>query len=393
MIPFMKTTTFSSKHSMNRSPLGVFLLIASVLACFVLSPTARAVDPPPDGGYPNQNTAEGEDALFSLSEGSNNTAIGYRAMYSDTRGFGNTAIGFSALYSNALGAANTAVGYNALYSNTTGFGNAGIGDGALGGNTSGAGNTAIGEGALGGNTAGSTNTAIGDGALLQNSEGDGNTAVGGFALNNNTTGINNIGVGNGAGLNLTTGSYNIDIGNAGVRGESNTIRIGGAPLQTATYIAGIREARLAHGTAATVGVTADGQLGVRASSAEFEEGIKPMDKDSEVIFSLQPVTFHYKKDLDPEAVPQFGFVAEDVATVAPELVVTDEHGQPFTVRTEEVNAMLLNEFLKEHRKVQQLERNAVRQQKQIEALTAGLQKMSAQLELIKPASQTVINNQ
>src|SRR5262249_48782655 len=160
-----------------------------------------------------------------------------------------------------------------------------------------------------------------------------------------------IAVGSAAGVNLTTGSYNIDIGsgNWGVQGESNTIRIGAAPFQTATFIAGIRDTPLVHGTAVAVGITPDGQLGVRASSVRFKQLVKRRDKASEAIFSLQPVAFRYKKD--PAAVPQFGLVAEEVAKVNPDLVVPDVEGKPFTVRYDEINAMLLNEFLKEHRKV------------------------------------------
>src|SRR5262249_49182707 len=146
-----------------------------------------------------------------------------------------------------------------------------------------------------------------------------------------------------------------------------------------------------------VGVNADGQLGVRPSSARFKEAIKPMDRASEVIHSLQPVTFRYKKQLDPKGAAQFGLVAEGVARVNPDLVVTDLQGKPFSVRYEEVNAMLLNEFLKEHRKVEQLRKDfeaaIARQQKQIDALTAGLQKVSAQVELSHPASQIVVSSQ
>jgi len=117
-----------------------------------------------------------------------------------------------------------------------------------------------------------------------------------------------------------------------------------------------------------------------------------MDEASEVILSLKPVTFHYKHELDPAGIPQFGLVAEEVEKVNPDLVARDEQGKPYTVRYEAVNAMLLNEFLKEHRKVQEMEANATKQQKQIDALTAGLQKVSAQLELSKSAPQTVSNN-
>jgi hypothetical protein len=117
-----------------------------------------------------------------------------------------------------------------------------------------------------------------------------------------------------------------------------------------------------------------------------------MDKTSEAILALKPVTFHYKHDLDPDGIPQFGLVAEEVEKVNPDLVARDEQGKPYTVRYEAVNAMLLNEFLKEHRKNEEQEATIARQQKRIEALTAGLQKVSAQLELSKPAPQTVLNN-
>jgi hypothetical protein len=121
------------------------------------------------------------------------------------------------------------------------------------------------------------------------------------------------------------------------------------------------------------------------SSARFKEAIKPMDKASEAILALKPVTFRYKKNMDPAGTSQFGLVAEDVEKVNPDLVVRDEEGKPYSVRYDQVNAMLLNEFLKEHRKVEQME-------KQTEALTAGLQKVGAQLELSKPAPQAVLNN-
>ena len=188
-----------------------------------------------------------------------------------------------------------------------------------------------------------------------------------------------------------TGDYDILIGNAGVANESNTIRVGSLGTQTATYIVGIRGVAL--GGIQQVGVNAQGQLRIRSSSARFKEAIKPMGEQSAAILSLHPVSFRYKKELDPSGDAQFGLVAEDVAKVAPELVVRDEQGKPLSVRYEEVNAMLLNEFLKEHRKVKELEANAVLQQKQIETLTAGLQKVTAQLELSKPATQTALNSQ
>jgi len=198
-------------------------------------------------------------------------------------------------------------------------------------------------------------------------------------------------------VNLTTGSNNIDIGNAGAAGESNTIRIGTTGTQTITFVAGVRGVLVP--SAQSVGISPSGQLGVRASSERFKEAIKPMDKASEAILGLQPVTFRYKKELDPKGAPQFGLVAEEVAKVDPDLVMMDDQGKPFTVRYDEVNAMLLNEFLKQHRTVQEQGASITELQKGMEVLTARLkeqeaelQKVSARIELRKPAPQTVLNN-
>ena len=199
-----------------------------------------------------------------------------------------------------------------------------------------------------------------------------------------------------AGSNLTTGDFNIDIGNVGDAGESRVIRIGTQGEQTATYVAGIYGATAANGAA--VFVRPEGTLGTVTSSARFKDDIKPMDKASEAVLALRPVTFHYKSD--KTGIPQFGLIAEEVAKVNPTLVLPDKEGKPYTVRYDQVNAMLLNEFLKEHRTVQELksvvakqEEAAAQQQKQIDALTAGLQKVSAQLEASKPMPQVVTNNQ
>ena len=223
-------------------------------------------------------------------------------------------------------------------------------------------------------------------------------AVGNNSLSRNTTGGNNIAVGSFAGSALTTGSNDIDIGNTGVSGESGTIRVGVQGTQSATYVAGIWQAPLT-GSAATVRVNASGKLGTMASSARFKEAIRPMDKASEVIHSLQPVTFRYKKELDPDAVPQFGLVAEDVARVNPDLVIYDEQGRPFSVRYEEVNAMLLNEFLKEHRKNEEQEATITQLKKEMKTVVARLeeqaaeiQKVSAQLEVGRRAQQIVLSN-
>ena len=211
------------------------------------------------------------------------------------------------------------------------------------------------------------------------------------ALASNTTGSNNTALGLRAGSNLTTGDNNIDIGVGvdGMAGESNTIRIGNGGI-TNTFIRGISGATAAGGAA--VFVASNGHLGTTTSSARFKDEIKPMGNSSEAILALRPVSFRYKKDIDPQGIPEFGLVAEEVEKVNPALVIRDPEGRPYTVRYEQVNAMLLNEFLKEHRTVSELKATVAQQQKQLEALTAGLQKVSAQLELNKAAPQTVLND-
>ncbi len=380
--------------------------ILVVLACFVLLPMAHALlpPPPPDGGYPGANTAEGDAALFNLTTGDSNTAVGFRALFSNTTGRENTAIGANTLVVNTTGYDNVACGFEALYHNSTGVQNTATGPFALFKNTTGQFNTANGVGALQENIGGTANTATGRLALLSNTNdnntanganalffnttGHDNTAVGLNALINNNTGSNNIALGVSAGSNLTNGSNNIDISALGMAGEANKIRIGRQGMQNGTFIAGISGVAV---SGSQVVVNAMGKLGVVVSSARFKEQIKPMDKASEAILALKPVTFHYKKEVDPDGIPQFGLVAEQVEKVNPNLIARDADGKPYTVRYEAVNAMLLNEFLKEHRKNEQQEATIARQQKQIEALTAGLQKVSAQVEASKPAPQ-VVNN-
>jgi len=258
-----------------------------------------------------------------------------------------------------------------------------VGSQALFRNTSGDANVALGSQALFSNTDGGVNTAIGGHALFSNTSGIENTAIGEEALSGNT-GDFNIALGTGAGRLLTTGSLNIDIGNNGVAGESGTIRIGFQGGQTATYIAGISGTTV---VGSAVFVTSDGQLGVGGvgtSSARFKDDIKPMDKTSEAILALKPVTFRYKKELDPKGIPQFGLVAEEVEKVNPDLITRDSDGKPYTVRYEVVNAMLLNEFLKAHRQIED-------QQKEIETLRQLIQKVSDKVEMTKPAPQLVSN--
>src|SRR6266853_3452747 len=392
----MKTkhkTTVHTRNSINPSPWRRgFLLITFTLVCFALVRNIQAVNPAPDGGYPGFNTAEGTDALFSLTGGTENTALGADALYYNAGGIGNTAVGHSTLLSNTSGNDNTAIGALALFSNTLGNHNTASGDFALYSNTSGDDNTADGHFALFHNITGPRNTATGHGALFFNTTGAANTASGFNALLHNTAGSGNIALGASAGTNLRTGNKNIDIGNAGVTDESNTIRIGNVANQSATFIAGISGATVAGG----VGVIVDssGHLGTVVSSQRFKDSIKPMDKASEAILALKPVTFRYKPELDPEGIPQFGLVAEDVEKVNPDLVARDEHGKPYTVRYEAVNAMLLNEFLKEHRKVQEQEATITELKKDFRATVAQLttrldeqaaqiQKVNAQLEASK----------
>jgi len=256
---------------------------------------------------------------------------------------------------------------------------------------------AYGESALFSNTTGGANTAIGSGALVHNTTASLNTAVGTNALFSNTTGTNNIAFGNSAGTNLTTGSNNIDIGAPGVAGESGKIRIGTSSTATGTFIAGISGKTVASGVG--VIINSSGQLGTVTSSARFKEAIKPMNTASEAILALKPVTFRYKHELDPDGVPQFGLIAEEVEKVNPDLVVRDEDGKVNTVRYEAVNAMLLNEFLKEHYKVEHQDARLAKQeaiicqqQKQIEALTSIVQKVSDQIAFSKTAPQLVANH-
>jgi trimeric autotransporter adhesin len=361
---------------MNRSPVGAFLLIPFVLVCFALSPQARAVCQ--EGCFSIDNTVLGDDALLN-NTGFDNTAIGSSALLSNTTGTGNAATGSSALLSNTTGSFNTANGLEALYSNTTGGNNTATGAFALLSNTTGFDNTANGYATLVDNTTGSRNTANGVFALAFNTTGNRNTANGVFALYDNRTGNSNIALGFQAGMNIT-GSSNIDIGNDGVAGESRTIRVGTQGRQTATYIAGISGATVPTGVA--VIVDSSGHLGTTTSSARFKDAIKPMDKASEAILALKPVSFHYKPEINPESIPQFGLVAEDVEKVNSDLVARDAHGKPYTVRYEAVNAMLLNEFLKEHKTVQKQGATIAVLKKEIAALTATVKEQAAQIQKV-----------
>jgi len=370
--------------------------------CFTFASVILAVDPPPDGGYPKGNTAEGEDALLNLGRGESNTALGFHALTNNRKGNRNTAVGASALETLSAGADNTAVGLGALGNAIHADTNTAVGSSALGETTTGYSNTAMGFLALRLNTTGYRNTASGMNTLFVNTTGNNNTGYGYGSLLNITTGSNNIALGANAGWELKTGSNNIDIGANGDPSDSNTIRIGERETHQTTYIAGISGATVADGVTVVVG--ADGHLGTVTSSERYKDQIKPMDKSSEAILALKPVIFRYKPELDPNGVPQFGLVAEQVEKVDPDLVARDDEGKPYTVRYDAVNAMLLNEFLKEHRKVERLEATVTQQQqdfqKQIQALISRLnaqalqiQKVNDQLALSKLAPQLAADSQ
>ena len=416
----------------SRTIYSAFLLF--VFASLALLSQVQAVVPPPDGGYPNFTTAEGDNALKALTSGVGNTAIGTFSLFSVTAGNfntavgagsldlnqadSNTAIGTAALLFNTTGTLNTAVGTAALEFNATADQNTATGAFALFSHVSGAGNTAVGADALLNDATGQLNTAVGSGALftvnsgfngsfntaigasaLFNNTSADNTAVGGSALGNNTSGHDNTAVGVSALANSTTGNNNIALGSfagQGVSTASNVISIGvqGGNTDNSCYIGQIFNATTSGGSA--VFVDANNKLGAVVSSARFKQDVQQMGATSQALFALKPVTFRYKKEIDPTGISQFGLVAEEVEKVNPDLVVRDKEGKPYSVRYDQVNAMLLNEFLKEHCKVEEqrkdFEAALARQQKQIEALTAGLQKVSAELELKRTAPQTVLNN-
>jgi Chaperone of endosialidase len=411
----------------------------------------------PDEAVGGFNTRDGLNALDSLTTGTFNSAFGFNTLTADTTGSHNTGLGAQALLKNTVGSYNTAVGENAMVFNIDGVQNMALGQGALANNLTGDNNTAMGFQALNrntttgnvgvgfqalfANTTGGTpgssginevgpNTAVGTQALFNNLTSGGDVAVGFQAATNLTagyttavgfkalasaagniggaafgykaltlaTGSFNTGLGDGAGATVTSGGSNIIIGSTpGGRGEvissaSNVICIGlpGTNTSNRTYINNIYSPVA---IARAVFVNADGQLGTLASSRRYKEEIKPMDKSSEALLALKPVTFRYKKDVDPARMLSFGLIAEEVAEISPDLITRDEQGKPQTVRYEAVNAMLLNEFLKEHRSVQDLKATVAQQQKQIEALTTGLQKVSDQLELTRSTPQVVANHQ
>ena len=378
---------------------GSAFLIAMSLIWVGLSPNTKAVSPAPDGGYPGGNTAEGQNALLSLTSGMYNTAVGLFSLLSNQEGqfntgvgagtllantgHQNTATGAGALLSNTTGVKNTANGTFALFGNIDGNSNTASGVGALFNNSSGFDNTANGYNALLSNTTAGDNTAVGTTSLFSNTTGEFNTAVGAQSLRDNVIGDSNTAIGDSAGFNIT-GSGNVCIG-AGVNGfagENNITRIRNVYESVATERA--------------VYVTSDNRIGTLSSSRRYKEQIKPMENASETIHALRPVTFRYKKEVDATRSLSFGLIAEEVAKVSPDLVTPDREGKPETVRYEAINAMLLNEFLKEHRTVQEQGNTIAKLKSEIANLTEivkdqtrQMEKVTAQLESTKAAVRIV----
>jgi hypothetical protein len=349
-----------------------------------------------------RNTAAGEDALLYNDTGVYNGAFGAFALFNNTDGFSNNAVGDSALLSNVHGAQNTAVGDLALANNGTGGSllanfNTAVGAETLLSNTIGDSNNAVGAYALTGNTIGVFNQAMGVLALASNLVGSANIAIGDSALNAGTGSFNTV-IGDAAGGALTSGSDNIYIGatSGGPAVESGAIRIGDPLFVSGAWIAGIF-GNLTPGV--PVYINASGKLSTTPSSQRYKEDIKRMDKASEALFALKPVTFRYKKEFDATGTPQFGLVAEEVAKVNPDLVYRDNEGKIYSVRYEAVNAMLLNEFIKEHRIMEKQQATMASQEAQIKWLTetvkqqaTQIQKVSAQVEMIRPTPQVVENH-
>jgi len=416
----MKTTMLKTMPSNNpkvrtpinhASPPRALVLVALLVGCFAFSPRARSVVPAPDGGYPGQNTAEGQSALLHLAGGTYNTALGWASLGFNVTGNYNTAVGAAtllvntadnntatgtaALLSNTTGFKNTANGAFALFSNTTGSFNTAIGFQALEFNTSANNNTAIGHSALESNTGiGGDNTAIGTSALSGNTTGSFNTATGDRALEFNTTGNDNTALGYSAGLSIT-GDGNVCIGQ-GVDGE--------AGVDDRTYIRNVNTLTQNFSAGVNDYVTvrlSDGRLGHTAvvSSQRYKEDIKPLAAASHALYALNPVSFRLKKEFDPTQAVGFGLIAEEVEKVDPDLVYRNAKGQVESVRYEMVNAMLLNEFLREHRafaeeqqKVRKLEASVADLIATVKEQAAQIQKVSAQLELNNSASQTLVEN-
>jgi Chaperone of endosialidase len=448
----------------NRNIIAVFsaLVALALLPIAQAAPAPETPDPGAVGG--SFNTADGDHALFNVTTGIGNAAFGWFSLLSNTDGTFNTAVGAGTLLLNVGdqttgdGLQNTAVGTAALLFNSTGSFNTAVGSTALELNTTGGGHTAVGTGALHNNNASglfASNTAVGISALFTSTSGGANTAVGEGALIGVDTGGGNTAIGALAGFSYTadeSGNICIGAGTTGSAGENDAIRIGDNlpsegidllgqaaaanfvligtgmhsqgisiseligfgtiqigrglnPAATSTFIGGIAgNAQPTAGTVFDVSIeTAAGpnfqRLGIDSSSRRFKDDIKPMNELSEAIFKLKPVTYRIKKEINPAQPMAFGLIAEDVAEACPDLAAIVD-GQPMGVHYKELGVMLLNEFLKEHKKVEEQQANIAELKSTVGALTAQLkeqaaqiQKVSAQLEVGKPAAKVALGNQ
>jgi hypothetical protein len=375
------------KNYLKRAMPSLFSVVF-VLAWFSIAPLVRAVVPAPDGGYPAFTTAEGQNALFSLTTGSANTAVGWFSLFSDTEGSFNTATGAGSLLFN-ISDQNTAFGAAALLFNTTGFGNTAVGAAALLNNTANFVGTPNGG-------PGSGNTAVGVSALSSNTTGAFSTAVGSYALVNNT-GFGNTALGSGAGVGVTNANNVIVIGEPGAN-VNNSCFIGNIYSNVQPIVGTDPD---------SVTITSTGRLGRgNVSSRRYKHDIKSMENASEVLYALKPVSFRYNKEYDATQTIAFGLIAEEVAEVNPDLVGRNPKGQPESVRYEQINAMLLNEFLKEHRrgeeqdcKIQEQETTIAELRSEIRNLAASvneqateLRRVSAQLQISNAAVQAIAKN-
>jgi trimeric autotransporter adhesin len=384
------------------------VLLLTLLCLVAVAAKVQAVLPPPDGGYPGGNTAEGQNALFNLTSGGFNTAVGWVSLHSETTGNFNTAVGAGTLF-RTNGDENTAVGTGALLSNSTGIPNTATGAFALFSNTGfvnnpnrpngelGSFNTADGDRALFNNTEGGVNTAVGYRALINNTTGFANTAIGADTMGNNSTGNGNIALGAGAGGAVSTANEVIAIGTGGLN-VSNSCFIGQIYSNVQPQI-GIDPD--------TVTITSSGRLGrANVSSRQYKHDIQPLHTASEAIYALKPVSFRYHKQYDQTQTIAFGLIAEEVAEVNPDLVGRNPEGQPESVRYEQINAMLLNEFLKEHRrgeeqdcKIQEQGTTIAELKSEIRRLAAmvneqasELRNVNAQLQISNAAAQEIASN-
>jgi hypothetical protein len=393
-------------------------MFSFALALFALSSEVQAapqVSPGPDGCYPAFTTAEGCNALAGLASGQGNTGVGWYALFSAgdssfSTGLGggalalnsadsNTAVGAAALLLTTTGGENVAVGTDALVVNDSGFDDNAVGYFALSSNTTGDFNNAHGRGALEAMVDGGQNNAFGDLALADSVDDSGNSAFGDDALDSVNGGSENVGVGDEAGNSLLDGSFNVCLGaNAGIGivHASHNIAIGveeAGPFtdfDNTCFIGSIFGEPVSDpGSQVPVYVDQFNVVGIFNSSRQYKHDITPMGDASETLYRLKPVTFKFNSDV--KGTTQYGLIAEEVADVDPQLVARRD-GEIVSVHYEQINAMLLNEFLKEHRKVEEQGAIIARQQKQIDALASGLQKVSTQLELSKSTPQTVLND-